>query len=155
MTEAHRSKVKDELKFTIHRAELGLHTLYAVFDEEGSKKRHIGYIHVRSEEGEWGLIEITWALSPDLKVLDFIFQRCRDEGKAEVQSSQFKEVLRGKESKVLRTLLAEDGSSFKIKNKEVSDEAQGLAYRLVRSALKTIAVTRAVWHPVIPTANKK
>lgn len=151
VTDEHRAQVKKELSFTIHSAELGLHTLYAVFKGEGDQKKHIGYIHVRSEEGEWGLIEITWALSPDLQVRDFTFQRCRDAGRQEVQQDHFKSFLRNKSSKELRAVLTPEGNALKIPIKELSDDAQALAYLLIRSALKTIAVTRAVWHPVIPT----
>lgn len=150
VTEEHRRQVKKELSFTIHTAELGLHTLYAVFKGEGAQKKHIGYIHVRSEEGEWGLIEITWALSPDLKIRDFTFQRCRDVGRDEVQQESFKSVLRHKSAQELRPLLTSEGGALQTPIKGLSQDAQGLAYRLVRSALKTIAVTRAVWHPVLP-----
>jgi hypothetical protein len=149
VTAEHRAEVKQELNFTLHQAELGLHTLYAVFKGEGAAKEHIGYLHVRSEEGEWGLIEITWALTPDLKVRDFIFQRCREAARKEVQTPAFKNVLQNKEREALRALLTADGGALSAPVKDLSDEAQPLAYRLIRSALKTIAVTRAVWHPVV------
>lgn len=153
VTQTHRTQVKQELSFTIHAAELGLHTLYAVFKGEGTEKKHIGYIHVRSEEGEWGLIEITWALSPDLEIRDFIFQRCRDVGRDEVQQETFKSLLKDKSADKLRPLLTQAGNALKTPVKGLSSDAQGLAYRLVRSALKTIAVTRAVWHPVLPNSK--
>ena len=54
VTEAHRAQVQRELKFTIHHDELGLHTLYAAFTGAGSSRKHVGYIHVRAEVGEWG-----------------------------------------------------------------------------------------------------
>lgn len=153
VTSAHRAEVKSELKFTVHQAELGLHTLYAAFKGEGESKEHIGYIHVRSEEGEWGLIEITWALTPDLKIRDFFFQRCRDLARDEVQKDLFKSFLKGKSSDDLRPALSKEGTALSSPIKGLTEEAQGLAYRLVRSALKTLAVTKAVWHPVIPTSR--
>ena len=50
---------------------------------------------------------------------------------------------------MLRALLTADGGALSAPVEGLSAEAQPLAYRLVRSALKTIAVTRAVWHPVV------
>ena len=35
-------------------------------------------IYVRSEESEWGLIEIAWYLTLDLRIHGFKFQRCRN-----------------------------------------------------------------------------
>ena len=151
VTAKHRSMVQKELNFSIHKDELGLHTLYAAFGDQSGTLAHLGYIHVRSEQGEWGLIEITWALYPDLSLKDFTFQRCRESAKEEIQSAAFKKLLHKKSAKDLRVYLNEDGSALKAPIKSISSEAQDLGFRMIRSALKTIAVTRAVWPKVTAT----
>ena len=151
VTSKHRLMVQKELQFSIHKDELGLHTLYAVFGDQSGKLEHLGYIHVRSEQGEWGLIEITWALYPDLSIKDFTFQRCRESAKEEIQSPSFKKLIYKKTAQDLRVYLNKDGSALKIPIKSISAEAQDLGLRMIRSALKTIAVTRAVWPKVTTT----
>ena len=46
----------------LHFSELGQHTLYIVMEGKTS----LGYVHVRSEQSEWGLVEIAWAINKDL-----------------------------------------------------------------------------------------
>ena len=59
-----------------------------------------------------GLIEITWALSPDLEIRDFIFQRCRDVGRDEVRKEDnFKSLLKDKSADKLRPLLTQAGDA--------------------------------------------
>lgn len=148
VTTKHRIAVQEELNFSIHKDELGLHTLYASFvDQEGTLK-HLGYIHVRSEQGEWGLIEITWALYPDLTIKAFTFQRCRESAREEIQSEAFTKLIHKKTAKELRVYLNADGSALKTPLSILSKDAQSLGFRMIRSALKTIAVTRAVWPKV-------
>lgn len=68
-----RDKISERLPFTLHFNELGKHTLYVVDDE----KQTVGFVHVRSELTQWGLVEIAWGLNPDLTVRSVHFQRCR------------------------------------------------------------------------------
>ena len=148
VTEQHRSQVQSELKFTIHHDELGLHTLYAVFLGEGATRQHLGYIHVRSEQGEGGLIEIAWALYPDLTVKGFIFQRCREMARRDVEADIFKMFLHKRSGKMLSIFLNKEGDKLVNPLPMLNEEAQPLGLTLLRSALKTIAVTRAVWPKV-------
>lgn len=146
--QGHRDKIQRELNFTIHKDELGLHTLYAVFRGQGSGREHLGYIHVRSEQGEWGLIEIAWALYPDLTVKNFIFQRCREDARDELEEQAFKFFIHKKTSQALRKLLNQDGSELVKPLPSLSEDAQELGLSVIRSALKTIIVTRSVWPKV-------
>lgn len=145
---AHRETIQAKLNFTIHEDELGLHTLYAVFKETDGAREHLGYIHVRSEQGEWGLIEIAWALYPDLTVKDFIFQRCREMSRDELESPAFKSFLHKKSSESLRALLNVKGDQLNKPLPHLSEDAQELGFRILRSGLKTILVTRSVWPKV-------
>ena len=141
VTSEHRAIIQRNLNFSIHQNELGLHTLYALFDG----KKHLGFIHVRSEKGEWGLIEIAWALYPDLRVKGFIFQRCREFSREEIESDTFKQFINGMTGAGLRSYLSERGDRLIKQLPNLSVEAQPLGLRLFRSALKTIAVTNVVW----------
>ena len=145
VTIEHREAVLRELSFSIHKKELGLHTLYAVFKGNGEDRVHLGYIHVRSEEGEWGLIEVAWGLYPDLSVKKFVFQRCRETAKREAQGELFEKFLHRKDKAELRAYLDTSGENLKSPIPGLSEEAQDLGRRLIRSALKTISVTRHVW----------
>ena len=44
----------------LHAKEIGKHTLFYIRGEQDL----LGFVHVRSEPGDWGLVEIAWALNP-------------------------------------------------------------------------------------------
>lgn len=135
-----RGIVDDDLPFTVHFNELGKHTLYVALRHE----RPVGIIHTRSEESPYGLVEIIWFLTLDLEVKSFRFQRCRSPRGEPLERSSFAESLIGCDFARLRTFLTPSG--------ELSDTVTGfpkrgkqLARTVIRSALKTIVVTKAVW----------
>ena len=148
ITDTHRRQVLDELKFSIHQNELGLHTLYAVFRGTGANATHLGFIHVRSEKGEWGLIEIAWALYPDLSVKGFFFQRCRDLAKEELESPIFQAFMHRKTNAELLKYINIQGQ-LKKPLPHLTMDAQGLGLRILKSALKTVAVTRVAWTDIV------
>jgi len=102
-------------------------------------------IHVRSEKGRWGLVEIAWIFDIDLKVKGFVFQRCRDRNREVAESEAVQAQFAGKGFAELRSLLTEDGSRLRPGALDLASGAGDLAETLVRSALKTIAVTEIVW----------
>ena len=57
----------------LHFGELGRHTLYVI----NSSNKTAGFVHVRSEQTRWGLIEVAWAIDSEMKIIDYQFQRCR------------------------------------------------------------------------------
>ena len=138
---AARGQVADRLPFTIHLNELGKHTLYVIL-KDGKPD---GFLHVRSEKGKWGLVEIVWYFDLDLRVKDFRFQRCRDGSKVEIESKAFVAQLRNKGFDEIRQILSSDGLTLLDEKLEVSGDAAPLALSSVQSALKTIAVTEIVW----------
>lgn len=139
--ESVRQQVSQQLPFTLHFNELGRHTVYVPVVGE----RPLGLIHARSEKGRWGLVEIVWSLDPGMHVLDYTFQRCRSRAKTAVETDKFKQQLIGKGFNDLRKMLSEDGKTLRPGALKVAKSAEDLAATLIRSALKTIAVTRLVW----------
>ena len=140
--EDHRAEVLDRLSFTVHRNELGTHTLYVAFD---SDDRLLGVMHVRTERGRWGLSEIAWTLGPDLRVQKMRFQRSRESGQADIENDAFQDQIRGLEFSQLRSLLDSSGDNLVQGSVDVPDHARPLAASTLRSALKTIAATEIIW----------
>lgn len=138
---AARKSVSEHLPFTIHFNEMGKHTLYVVLKEDQPE----GLVHARSEKGKWGLVEIVWFLDLDLKIRDFSFQRCRDRSKTALESDAFKAQLRGKSFSEVRKMLNGEGESIVEGEIKVASKAMPLAVTTLRSALKTMHVTKVVW----------
>ena len=125
----------------LHFSELGRHTLYVAM----KNTQALGYVHVRSEQSKWGLVEIIWALDKDLKIKDFTFQRCRSPKKKILDNEDFRNVFIGKSYEELKTLLSSDGITA---NKILLDRAKGapeLASVVLRCALKTLLITDLLW----------
>ena len=135
-----RTEVFKRLGLELHFSELGRHTLYIVLDDW----KPLGIVHVRSEQGQRGLIEVAWALDMELRVLDFRIQRCREPGRKELFNRPFREMLLGKNSVELRKLLSEDGTSTRI-GLTAFGKNQDLAARVIRCAIKTQLVTELAW----------
>jgi len=136
-----REYVSQKLPFTIHFNELGRHTLYLPVKGD----RPLGLVHARSEAGNWGLSEIVWSLSPDLVIEDFDFQRCRSRKRSSVEKEAFKTQLIGKDFHQLKAMLSPDGNTLAQGKVTISADAHELAANVIRSALKTIAVTEYTW----------
>ncbi len=126
---------------TLHFSELGKHTLYIAYKEDSP----IGYVHVRSEESRWGLVEIAWAIDLNLKVRDFQFQRCRNRQKTVVEDAFFKAQLKDKTYQEFTHMLATDGLSLNTSKINVPDKAKGLAEIVIRCGMKTLLVTELAW----------
>ncbi|MCH2136859.1 MAG: hypothetical protein MK101_09800 [Phycisphaerales bacterium] len=122
----HRSAIAAELPFTLHFNELGRHTVYLPLQGD----RPMGLIHVRSEQGRYGLVEIGWVLGVDLHVKDVWFQRCRDT-RARTALEQLQPVLQGATIQTLKRHL-----------QGVESPEQEM---IIRSGLKTLAATWAAW----------
>ena len=105
----------------------------------------LGYVHVRSEQSQWGLIEIVWALDKNLHIINFVFQRCRSPKKSIVNEQTFKNMFIGKSYTQLKQLLNSDGVTA---NERLLIHAKGaadLANAVLRCALKTLLITDILW----------
>lgn len=125
----------------LHFSELGQHTLYIV--KEGNKS--LGYVHVRSEQSEWGLVEIAWAIDKDLRISNFVFQRCRSPKKKVAQQQRFRDIFIGKNYQELKELLNSDGVTAKEEVLDQAKPASELANVMLRCALKTLLLTEVLW----------
>jgi hypothetical protein len=140
VTRAVRPVLEDRLPFDIHFDEFGRHSLYAVF-EDG---RPVGFVHARSELGQWGMDEIVWALDLDLRIVDFTFQRTRDPASRSLEDGAFKARLRGLDFDGLAALheMIQSGRDADI---GITPPTLPVAVSLVRSAMKVQLMTEAVW----------
>lgn len=144
----HREGIRETLPFTIHENELGTHTLYVAYDQDNQQ---LGFIHVRTERGRWGLNELAWVLDSDLRIRGMQFQRSRDRSRDYVESEAFQEQIRGMGFVELRQLLSDDGTELVAGTIEVPEDARPLVEATLRSALKTVSATRLVWRDALPS----
>lgn len=125
----------------LHFSELGQHTLYIAM----LGKESLGYVHVRSEQSDWGLVEIVWAIDKDLRIRDFVFQRCRSPKKKIAEKGGFKDIFIGKNYQELKELLSDDGVTAKESVLTIAQSAPELANVVLRCALKTLLLTDILW----------
>jgi len=126
----------------LHFGELGQHTLYVVVEKQNT----VGYVHVRSEQSDWGLVEIVWAIDVNFNIVDFTFQRCRSPEKAELVKNEFKKVIIGRDFEQLKQYLAKDGiSANQTLFSQINTDSK-LVSVVLRCALKTLLLTKVVWH---------
>ena len=126
---------------TLHFSELGRHTLYVALKEQSP----VGFVHVRSEESRWGLVEIAWALDMNLRIVDFRFQRCRSSQKKHLEDESFRAQLKGKSYSDLKDLLQPGTSLLAPGALAIPEGAEELAQVLILCALKTTLVTELTW----------
>ena len=139
--ESTQQQVKSSIPFSIHKDELGQHTLYIAMDEQAP----LGIVHSRSEVGLWGLIEIVWAFDFDMNVVDFEFQRCRERACKLVENLEFRQILQEKSTAELSAMLDQNQMAYPA-NIANDEEAKVLAKTIIRSAIKTARVTELSWH---------
>jgi hypothetical protein len=140
-----RDHLQAELGYDMHFNEFGKHTLYLVYADETP----VGLVQARTEKGDWGLDEIAWALDFDFRVRDFRYQRSRSRWRHEVETQAFKNELIGKNFEELKSMLSNDGMLLTSRPEFLAPEAEQLATTVIRSALKTIAVTQVVWRETL------
>jgi hypothetical protein len=135
----------------LHFSELGQHTLYVAMRNTEA----LGYVHVRSEQSQWGLVEIIWALDKNLRIKDFSFQRCRSPKKKLIDNKDFKNVFIGKNYEELKMLLSSDGINANNLLLDKAKNAPKLASVVLRCALKTLLITDILWGTELEKINPK
>jgi len=136
-----RNAVNAELPYKLHFNELGRHTLYVVL--KGAVPQ--GLVHVRPAAHEWGLVEVAWAFSLDMKVLDFKIQRCRNRLRSHVENEAFRKQVIGRGRADLESFLSDAGYGVNQERFSVSAEAVNLAAAVLRSGLSSLVITEVVW----------
>ena len=135
----------------LHFSELGQHTLYVAMKNTDA----LGYVHVRSEQSKWGLVEIIWALDKNLKIKNFTFQRCRSPQKKLINNENFKNVFIGKNYEELKILLSSDGITANNILLDKAKDSPELASVVLRCALKTLLITDILWGEELKKFNPK
>ena len=141
VAQKHRSIIADQLPFTMHFTELGRHTVYVALD--GAKP--IGLVHVRSERGQWGLVEVAWATDLDMHIVDFRFQRCRERAVKLLDTEEFRAQLIGKRVDDLVRMLSGDYRGVNASLLRVPPGAEKLAAVVLRCGAKTLAANEVIW----------
>ncbi len=126
ISRARSKEITALLPDSLHFHELGKRVVYSVFREE----LPLGLMHVRHENGEWGLIKIAWHLNLDLTIRDFTILSCREPERERVESAEFRELLRSKNLQELRQLKMPEHK---------------LSQTILGSAIKSLAATQVGW----------
>jgi len=137
-----RQLISNELPFTLHFNEIGQHTVYVAQKE----KQPVGFIHARSELSNNGMIEIAWAINLDMSLNGFFFQRCRSPECVGALPQQLSQNLTGKTYSDLLLMLNETSSNLTPGMQLQYGAKSDLVLSVIRSALKTISITRIAWH---------
>ena len=136
-SQANERLSKTGLPVFLHAKEIGKHTLFYIRDAQDL----VGLVHVRSEPGDWGLVEIAWALNPEGEIVDYTFQRCRGGFCAEAEEPEFREYFKGLSTAGLSQFFNKTGEI--VPPKAVLN--QNLYETMVLSAVKTLVLTDAFW----------
>lgn len=141
ITDENKNSVKERLPFTLHRSEIGKHTLYLVLE---NNKPH-GFVHARSELAEWGLIEIAWGMNFDMTINGLFFQRCRSPKCSRELTDRLNVLLKSRSFSEIRKMLTKNGAETTAHIASDFAKSGDLALLAIRSALKTIAITEIAW----------
>ena len=129
----------------LHFGELGRHTLYVI----NSEKRTLGFVHVRSEQTRWGLIEVAWAILPDMTIKDYEFQRCRHSDRSQLESQDAKQFFIGKDLNKLFGFYDFNQNNVKPSFNKAINHGGDLGTSVLKCAMKTLLVTQLVWQQEI------
>jgi hypothetical protein len=141
VTDQDRLAVKAILPFTIHQSEVNKHTLYILY-KDGEQA---GFLQARSEWAKWGLIEIAWGINLDKTLKGFYFQRCRSPECSDDVVKNINEALHNKGIEQLKLYLSVDGETLSEAGERIFSASPTLALLILRSALKTLAITDISW----------
>lgn len=141
VTEQDRLAVKEKLPFTLHKSEVNKHTLYLLY----KNGEHAGFLQARSEWAKWGLIEIAWAINLDRSLKGFYFQRCRSPECNDTVVNNINKYLHNKSLEQLMLFLSADGEALSEAGESAFSASPIIALLVLRSALKTLAITDITW----------
>ncbi len=145
-----RQQVSRELPpNTLHFGELGRHTLYIALKDNIP----LGFVHSRSEQSRWGLIEVAWALDLSLRIKDFHLQRCRNAACNDLQALQFRRHFFKKSYAQLRDMLAPDNRSVDDSQLPLPEKSKALAGAILVCGIKTALITQYVWGKEVAEAQ--
>ena len=150
ITHEMRDQLGERLPFTLHFNELGRHTLYVAQHEAP-----LGFVHARSELSDWGIVEIAWALTTNLEVDSFYFQRCRSPACNDALQRKLSSELQGKSLDEVLALITPEGDSLTPVMTARYQRDHRLVLAIIRSAIKTLAVTESAWNADIKELRRR
>jgi hypothetical protein len=134
-----RLEMRQRFALDLRANELGQHSVYVVFGGE----EPLGFVHVRSEKGRWGLVEIAWAIDLDLRIVDLRIQRGHDDAAVQLLEGDFVDRLRGRNLRELEHERALGGEALLAADLPTGQREFTLL--LLRAAPRTIAATWIGW----------
>ncbi len=140
LSKTERAAVEAKLPFEPRHGEFSVYRLYIAT----RKGEELGYLHVGEERGRWGLTEIAWAFDTSMRAKGFLFQRCREKSRTQLETADFTAQFQGRNASQLRRYLAHDGTSLDRSRIRVPDGAENLALTVLKSALKSAALLSVV-----------
>lgn len=135
-----RQRVEGRLPFRVHLKEIGQHAVYVAV----RGRTPLGIVYLRREDDAFGLTEVEWAITLDLRVAGCRFQRTRNRFQKAFEESEFARLLVGRSATQLAALIDADGNLTPAAQ-GVPDGAEELAAAMARSALKALTVIDEVW----------
>lgn len=144
VAQRHRQQVEAALPFRLHFDEIGRHTLVVAF----RGRRPVGLIYRRTEEADWGLMEIAWHLTLDLRIGGLQVLRGRNRFIGGLPRSRFGSRLQGRDfDGLVKLLQAHEGTPQDDRDRDLVS----LERTVLHSAAKSLAVIRAVWADDVET----
>ena len=128
------AEIVDETNIQLHHNEFGRHTLYQIYNNDDL----LGYIQVRTEPAQWGLMEVAWFISPEITVMGFYIQRCRDPLCSKLDQSPFADSLMGMTGAELSQRIFEY-------DEDNRDGLEFLQQSVLKSGAKALLLTPIVW----------
>ena len=111
----------------------------------------LGLVHVRSEQSQWGLVEIAWGISKDLKIDGFAFQRCRSADKYKLEVPKDTGTFNGKRLEALKSYYDFEAAEPTQTYTNAIGYTGELGEVLLKCGMKTLLVTELVWWQDIDT----
>ncbi len=144
-----KALIEERLGRSLSFGDLGKHTIYIVLKETAP----IGFVHARSEIGASGTVELVWALSLDLSIMDFRVQRARERNIQHIKTASFREKLVGQDLDGLLLSAADGTATVDASALGIPPEACDVACTAVLCGAKTRHITDLAFGQVVHKAR--
>ena len=144
VSQSNRQEIERLLPFKVHFNELGKHELLVAF----RGRRPVGLVYCRTEEAEWGLVEIAWHVSLEQRIVGFEYLRGRNRHIQGLRRSQLATDLGGSGLTQVAALITAHNQKVHV-GREAS--LVSIERTTLRSAAKVLAVITTVWPDQVET----
>lgn len=143
-----RRKIEAAQPFRVHFNEIGEHAVYVAL----RGRLPLGIVYVVQQEDAFGLSEIEWAITLELRLSGFRFQRTRNRHHEDLDGSGLARLMVGRSAADMSDWLDPDGRLLTAAQ-GVPAGAEQSATALIRSAMKALAVVGEVWATEVGKLN--